>query len=138
MKSTYDPRHRVREEAFKLIFKCLFNSNVLNKENVQDNGSVNEFNKINLINGVNRYREIVDSTILSHSSRNTTNINHINKVDLAILELAVYELLYLDTPKIVVIDEAIEIAKKYGSDSSSSYINGVLANIVKENNEKTK
>ncbi len=50
----------------------------------------------------------------------------INRVDLAILRLALYELKTNDTPYKVVIDEAVELAKEYGSDSSAKFINGVL------------
>ena len=55
----------------------------------------------------------------------------INKVDLAILRLAVFELLIekKEPPKVIV-DEAVELAKEYGQDTSSSFINGVLGNII--------
>jgi N utilization substance protein B len=61
-------------------------------------------------------------------------IDKLNKIDLAILRLAVYELEYEKTPPKVVIDEAVELAKEYGSESSSSFINGVLGTIYKEEN----
>ena len=54
------------------------------------------------------------------------------KVDIAILRLAVYELLFGDAPKKVVINEAVEMAKKYSSDNSPSFINGILGKIVSE------
>ena len=57
----------------------------------------------------------------------------INKIDLAILRLAVYELLVEKTqPPHVIIDEAIELAKEYGNESSSSFVNGALGNIIKQ------
>lgn len=56
-------------------------------------------------------------------------IDKINKIDLAILRFAVYELMEKVTPQKVVIDEAVEIAKEYGSESSSSFVNGVLGTI---------
>lgn len=59
-------------------------------------------------------------------------IDHINKVDLAILRCAIWELFFQRrTPPKVVIDEAIEIAKIYGTDTSASFINGVLGSILK-------
>lgn len=58
-------------------------------------------------------------------------LSQVNKVDLAILRMSVFELLSQDTPPKVVIDEAIEIAKEYSTESAPKFINGVLATIVK-------
>lgn len=59
-------------------------------------------------------------------------IERINKIDLAILRLAVYELtVQKKEPPKVIIDEAVELAKEFGSESSASFINGVLGNILK-------
>ena len=54
----------------------------------------------------------------------------INKIDLAILRVATQELLFDDVPPKVAIDEAVEIAKKYGAESSPSFVNGVLGTIL--------
>ena len=62
-------------------------------------------------------------------------IDKLNKIDLVILWLAIYELENEDTPPKVVIDEAVELAKEFGSESSSSFINGVLGTIYKTNDE---
>jgi N utilization substance protein B len=59
-------------------------------------------------------------------------IHHLNKIDLAILRLAVYELENGNTPPKVIIDEAVELAKEYGAESSPSFINGVLGTIYKD------
>lgn len=57
----------------------------------------------------------------------------INKVDLAVLRVALWELLYRKTtPPKVVIDEAVELAKEYGTESSPGFINGVLGSAVKK------
>lgn len=62
-------------------------------------------------------------------------INRIAKVDLAIMRLAIYEMLNRnDVPKVVAVNEAIELAKKFGGDHSSNFINGILGNIIKELN----
>ena len=58
-------------------------------------------------------------------------IDKLNRIDLAILRLSVYELLFTDTPPKVVIDEAVEIAKEFGAESSPSFVNGVLGTILK-------
>lgn len=60
-------------------------------------------------------------------------VDKLNKIDLAILRLAIYEILVdKKEPVKVVIDEAVELAKELGSESSSSFVNGVLGTIVKE------
>ncbi len=59
-------------------------------------------------------------------------ISKLNKIDLAILRLAVFELNEGKVPQKVVIDEAVELAKEYGADNSASFINGVLGKIVSE------
>ena len=60
-------------------------------------------------------------------------IDRINKVDLAIMRLAIYEMLCeLDVPLGVAANEAVQIAKEYGSDESPSFVNGVLGNVSRE------
>ena len=72
----------------------------------------------------------LDETINTHSR--SWDTKRMGKVDLAILRLAVFEMLHDDDiPVGVAIDEAVELAKKYGQDESPSFINGVLAGIAK-------
>lgn len=60
-------------------------------------------------------------------------IEKINKVDLAVLRLAIFELLFKkDVPPKVTVDEAVELAKDYGSESSSSFVNGVLGKLISD------
>ena len=60
-------------------------------------------------------------------------LNRIGKVDITILRLAAYEMKYDDTiPVKVSVNEAVELAKKYGGDSSPSFVNGVLARMIEE------
>ena len=61
-------------------------------------------------------------------------IERISKINLVLLKLAIYEIIYTETPYKVAINEAIEIAKKYGDDNSPNFVNGILASIVKEKN----
>ena len=60
-------------------------------------------------------------------------MQRISKINIALLKLSIYEILYADVPYKVAINEVIELAKKYGEDNSAPFINGVLANVVKEN-----
>lgn len=60
-------------------------------------------------------------------------LSRLSKISIAILKIAVYEMLYKEVPYKVVINEAVELAKNYGDDNAPSFINGVLASIVKKN-----
>lgn len=82
-----------------------------------------------LVRGVLEHREAIDAQI-TEKSKNWT-ITRMAKVDLSILRLAVYELLYRDDiPKNVTINEAIEVAKKFGTEESPAFINGILDEIA--------
>lgn len=62
-------------------------------------------------------------------------VEKINRLDLAILRLSVYELLVeKSSPPKVVVDESVELAKEYGSESSPSFINGALGKLIQDNN----
>ncbi len=62
-------------------------------------------------------------------------LDKINKIDLSVLRYTFWELFYLKkNPPKVVIDEAIEIAKEYGTESSSSFVNGVIGSAIKKSN----
>jgi N utilization substance protein B len=76
--------------------------------------------------------ERVDETIKNHLVN--WKFSRLSRVDLAILRISVYSLLYRDEiPRKVTIDEAVDIAKKYGSDESYKFVNGVLDSISKKN-----
>ena len=68
--------------------------------------------------------------VLIQSAAPTWPINKINKIDLAILRLAIGELRKKTVPEKVTIDEAIELAKEYGSEASPGFINGVLGKVL--------
>lgn len=59
-------------------------------------------------------------------------IDRISKIDLSLLKLAIYEIQYKEIPYKVAINESLELAKKYGEDTSKNFINGILASVVKE------
>ena len=71
---------------------------------------------------------------ISSNLKSDWKIERLSKVNIVLLKLAIYEMLYKKVPYKVVINEVVELAKKYGEDTSSSFINGVLATVVKENN----
>lgn len=115
MKTATDPRHLRRREAVKALFADTFTT---------------QPNPPELVVKILTQKEKIDKLISDAAPQ--WPLEKLNKIDLAILRLAVYELENEDTPPKVVIDEAVELAKEYGSESSSSFINGVLGTIYKE------
>ncbi len=83
-----------------------------------------------IINGAVEHMDEINRQISDHLSSSWT-MERVNKVTLAILRSSVYELLFQSEDKKVVIDEAVEIAKKYGEDGSYRFVNAVLDNISK-------
>jgi len=121
MKTSKDPRHKKRIEKVKNLFAHSFNDTTKQSKTTKD-----------IFDNLHR----IDRQIAIAAPE--WPLEKINKIDLAILRQSTYELLFEPkTPEKVVIDEAIEIAKKYGSESSPSFINGVLGTILLERNEKT-
>ncbi len=126
-------RKKSREYAFRLVFEKFFHEPEMDLE-FEDMGlEVLEEDRPflnSLVGGVNtHYDDIMDII-----SKNTVGykMERIYKVDLAILVLAVYEIKFDgSSPEKVVINEAIELAKKYSTEKSPSFINGVLAKVVK-------
>lgn len=85
----------------------------------------------NSLNGVINYKERIDDIIKGNAKN--WSFARISKIDLAILRLAIYELLFCkNTPAPVVINEAIEISKLYSSSDAKRFVNGVLDKIAKE------
>jgi len=93
-------------------------------EEHQASEGIKEFAEL-LVKGVDEHRAELDQRIKEQSKN--WSLGRMAKVDLNILRIAVYELAYLgDIPRNVTINEAIEIAKKFGSEDSPSFVNGIL------------
>ena len=114
MQTATDPRHLKRREAVKILFAETF---------------AKQPNATPLVQQILKQSKKIDKLITKAAP--TWPIANLNKIDLAILRLAIYELENSDTPPKVIIDEAVELAKEYGGESSSSFINGVLGTIYK-------
>jgi len=117
LKTRLDPRHIKREEIVQGLFSWSFRTDKTPKgESLKD---------------VVANKEKIDSFIAKAAPE--WPINQINRIDLAILRLAVYELFIVSKePPKVIIDEAVELAKTYGSEKSPAFINGVLGTILKQ------
>ena len=132
-------RSAKRELAFKLIYSLEIQKSCDNEtielfiENNCKNDEITREYLNNISNGILKYKDEIENKISSNLKKDWT-IDRISKIELAILKLAIYEIKYEeDIPFKVSINEAVELAKKYGENQSSSFINGVLANIVKDN-----
>ena len=125
-------RSKLREIIIKILYqvyiykekKIDFNLNDLIKEQIE---TENEFVE-NSIKGVLEKQETINE--LANKYMKDWNIDRIGKVDKAILSLAIYELLYTDTPDVVAINEAIELSKKYSDEKVVKLINGTLDSIM--------
>lgn len=133
-------RTQSREEAFKLLYSLQLNENVLIteqidmfvlEENITDKEAIAYINDI--ISGINSNNDEIENDI-KENIKDDWSISRISKIDLALLKLGIYEILFSKLPYKVVINEVVELAKKYGDDSSKGFVNGVLASIVKKNN----
>ena len=131
-------RSAMREETFKMIYSMQIQK-VENKEeqielyiesNNINNKEAQEYIK-DVAFGIEKHQENIDNQIKQNLKENW-RIERISKIDLSILRLAIYEIEYKEIPYKVAINEAVELAKKYGEDTSKNFVNGILASIVKE------
>lgn len=131
-------RTAIREQTFKLIYSLEIQKQEKLEEVIQLYEESNEITDknakeyiANTMLGIQKNKEVIVEQIESNL-KSDWKLERISKIDLAILKLAIYELKYTEIPFKVVINEAVELAKKYGEDSSKNFINGILASVVKE------
>ena len=118
MKSATDPRHQQRRKLVKELFASTFAPQGVSPETQKIIASQKKIDKeIGL-------------------AAPAWSIDKINKIDLAILRLAVFELDQKEVPPKVTVDEAVELAKEFGSETSAPFINGVLGTILKRKSKK--
>ena len=128
-------RHRAREQAFNIIFEKLFNEDVQTEKLFElgiEEGLYEEDEFSKTIAGLTESkREQIDKLIEENSIG--WRIGRLPKVSIAVLRLAVCEMLYIeDVPVSVSINEAVELAKRYATKEDASFINGVLGTIAKD------
>lgn len=93
-----------------------------------ENGRTREYVK-EIAKGIKEKDEKI-TQMISQNLKAGWTIDRISTVDLALLKLAIYEIKYAEIPFKVAINEAVNLAKKYGEEQSASFINGVLAKVV--------
>jgi len=119
MKTPLDPRHKKRQKAIEDLFR-----NEFHKQRISE-----------IAKKILSKKETIDKLIAKSAPE--FPIDKVNKIDLAILRLAVFELKIEQTqPPKVIIDEAVELAKEYGGETSPSFINGALGKLIKNDSTK--
>ncbi len=115
MKTSQDPRHKKRQRLVQELFSTAFHKQFVSKD----------------ARDILSHQEAIDAKI--QLAAPDFPVEKINKIDLAVLRLATYELLIEDKePNNVIIDEAVELAKEFGNDTSPGFVNGVLGHILKD------
>ena len=126
-------RSEAREQAFRLLIEDKDIEEQLNlfleENNIVDKNAI-EYIK-DVILGTNKFNSEIEKTI-SENIKPDWDISRISKIDLTLLKLGVYEIVYSKLPYKVVINEVVELAKKYGDDKSKAFVNGALAGVVKK------
>lgn len=124
-------RISARETLMKLVFEFNFNNKASEIEEVLEEENLNEEDKTyikdNLEGIKNNFDEILD--IIKNNLINY-KLERICKTDLAILIVAIYEIKFINAPNKIIINEAVELSKKYSLDNSYKFVNGLLAKVV--------
>ena len=131
-------RSAIREQAFKLLYSL----QLMDEKNIEEQLELFiQENEIYDKDGIDYIKDIIMGTdknnteiekAISENIKSDWDIHRISKIDLTLLKLGIYEIVYSKLPYKVVINEVVELAKKYGDDNSKSFVNGVLASIVKK------
>lgn len=131
-------RSAIRELAFRLIYS----QEIQKEDNIEEQielfleaNNLKDKNIIEYINDVLKGIELHKTEILKLIEKNLKSdwkLERISKVDLSLLKLAIYEIKYKNLAYKIVINEVVELAKKYGEEQSKNFVNGILASIVRE------
>jgi len=133
-------RSEIRENAFKFLYEVEIQKDI-SPEHIELFLENNEINSkeikeyiTDVVYGIDKNKEEI-LNIIDNNLKQEWNIERISKVNIALLKLSIYEIIYKKIPYKVAINEVVELAKKYGEDTSSVFINGVLASVVKKTDE---
>ena len=132
-------RSAMRELAFKLIYGL-----EIQKESQEDTLDIffenNEITDENVKSYLKRIKEGIEehndeiNELITSNLKDNWSLNRISKINVSLIKIAIYEMLYNNLPYKVAINEVVELAKKYADESSPVFINGILASIVKKKN----
>lgn len=141
MKTPFDPRHQARIVALQKLFESIYkdrSKSELSFHEIAQIGEVKEFDETlanKLVKGTLENLEKIDLIIAKYAKERP--LDQVSKVDIQILRLAIFEgFIGKLTPPKVAIDEAVEMAKEFGGPNAGRFVNGVLGNLLKEENGK--
>ncbi len=126
-------RNDARENAFKLIFEGLFHEcdELLSKENlIALKKKEDEDFFQNIMKNFNENKELLKNKIEAHLQNFA--FDRLFKIDLALIYLALTEIEFCGTPKAVAINESLNLAKKYSTEKSNKFINGIISAVINE------
>lgn len=130
-----------RTETREMLFKALYEIEIqkdVSEEHIDlflENNEVTDSEAISYIKkAIKEITERKDELeeLISKNLKKDWTLDRISKTNIALLKLAIYEIKYAEVPFKVAINEAVDLAKKYSEETSSAFINGVLASIVAE------
>lgn len=121
-------RRDSRITALSLIFERYFNENPFDEEFLNEQKEKDRAFTDELVKNYATHKEEIEKTI--EDKLVGYEKDRVYKIDLAIISLAMTEINYCGTPKQVAINEAVEIAKKFSTEKSSKFINGILSSLV--------
>lgn len=126
-------RSLARTVAFQILYQddlnpgslTQFGESILEQE-LPDHEAIRRFART-LIRGVDEKKEEIDALLTKYAEHWT--LSRMNATDRSVLRLAAYEIRFMDTPRPVAINEAVELAKKFGTGDSAGFVNGILDRI---------
>lgn len=132
-------RSAMRELAFKLVYEI-----EMQKENTEEQFEIfienNEIKDEKVVSYLKDIKQGIEANrvdiekLIENNLKENWNLNRISKINLSLIKIAIYEMIYKDIPYKVAINEVVELAKRYADDAAPMFINGILASIVKEKN----
>ena len=130
-------RSAMRELAFWLVYgmeiqkdleedtlEIFFENNEITEQEVKD--YLREVKE-----GIEKHKSEIDELVV-HNLKQNWSLNRVSKINLSLIKLAIFEMLYLNLPYKIAINEVVELSKKYADEQSPVFINGILASVVKE------
>lgn len=131
-----------RSAIRELTFKFIYSLEIQKQEDLQEQidlyleaNDINDEKVIEYINetvkGIEQNSEEI-TNLIEKNLKAGWELPRVSKIDISLLKLAIYEIKYTDVPYKVAINEVVELAKKYGEDTSKTFVNGILAVVVKE------
>lgn len=133
-------RSAMRELAFQLVYGLEMQKNHEDLEQVEifiENTEITDEKLIHYLKDiqvglVKNSSEI--NTLIENNLKENWSLARVSKINLSLIKIAIYEMLYKEVPYKVAINEVVELAKKYSDESAPVFINGILASVVKNKN----